>query len=420
MDVVRSKVKPSVKDLIVKYKRAILIVGALTFVSWVGLNLGDDLPEKDRQSIVIENVQQGSLKIDVDGYGTLRSNNQKLLTSYTAATVEEIVLRPGARVSEGSVVLKMSNPQIDQQLAIAKQQLESEQMELNQLQLNNEQTLNERVISVVQLESQLALAQLRKKAMHKLFEKGIVSELTYTEADLTAKQLEGHLELLRRSVESLKEVNAKKLEIQKKLIEQREIDFQTVLDTKDKLTVKAPEAGILQELYVELGQSVAPGEQLIMIGNREDLLGLLKIPQSKVGLVSIGQTATLKIGTGTVSAEVTRIDPAIEDSTVTVELTPTNTLPASARPNQRIDGTIHVNELANVLYVRKPANVRANSTQKVFVLNNEEKVATRTSVSFGEDSGQFIEVRTGLQAGQQVILSDMSNIANSEVVRIVF
>ncbi|MCW8092494.1 efflux RND transporter periplasmic adaptor subunit [Alteromonas sp. ASW11-130] len=420
MDVVRTKKDRTIKERIVQYKWPMLVLSILICSVWLFFGVGERLPEQRGQALVIEQVRQGTLKVNVEGYGTLRSNNQKLLTSYTQATVEEIVLRPGAQVAQGSVILKMSNPQIDRELALAKQQLEAEKTVLEQVKINNEQDVSERVISLVQLKSQFELAKLQEKAMAKLFKQGIVSELTYTEAKLTAEQLEEHLTLLNKSLESLEKVNRKKVQIQEKFISQREIDYQMILNNKEKLTVTANEAGILQELYVELGQSVAPGEQLLMIGVRKDLLGLLKVPQSKVGLIALGQQASLKVGSESVRARVHRIDPAIEDSTVTVELLPLEELPENARPNLRVDGTIYIREMPDVLYVKKPTNVRSNSTQGIFVLDNESEIAKRTPIKFGADSGQFIEIKSGIAAGQSVILSDMSKLSSSDSVRIIF
>jgi len=203
------------------------------------------------------------------------------------------------------------------------------------------------------------------------------------------------------------------------MVEQKQLAYDKVQEQKDKLTVRAGREGTLQLLYVELGQSIEPGKELALVGGDKDLNALIKIPQSKSDSVRIGQQARISIGGNPVLAKVAQINPGVVDGSVTVELQPRQALPDNARPNLNVDAVIEVGSFDNALFVDRPANVVANSSTNVFVVDKDGDNAARVAVAFGQESGKQIQIKSGLADGAQVVLSDVSKYAAEKSVSIV-
>ena len=415
-------------DVIKKNSRAALFtplrgimavaVGVLIIAAWQlsGPAGAQKLP---RAGALLGTVKQGDLKVQVDGYGTLRSARQKLLTTMTSGTVEEILLKPGAVVKQDSVILRLSNPELEKQLIDEEQKLVQEQVGLRQLRLNQSLELLAEGARLDEIRTSHQSAKLTREEQEEWAKKGVVSKLSFRETQLKEVLLAHSIEANLARVKQIRLVHAEVLKIQAERIAKQDERYQIMKEQHARLNVQAGMNGVLQTLSVELGQSFAPGQKLALIGGTEDLVAMIKIPQASAEQVRPGQEALIDTRQDKVAGKVLRVNPAVDNGTVMVEIAFAAAPPSSARPELNVDATIFIRTLANVMYVERPASVRANASAAVFRLGADAARATRTQVSFGAEAGRFIEVRSGLKPSDGVILSDMSKYAQHSDVTLV-
>lgn len=382
-------------------------VGALLLFSGYQLLRPSSEQRVDRKALLFGTVQRGDLSVEVEGYGVLRSDKQKLLTALTAATVEEIVLKPGALVKADSVILKLGNPDLIQEVAGAERDLTQQRANLRQLILNNRRNVMSEDSSLAQLKSSYESTKFRREGQQKLVEEGIVSRLDYNTTRLREEQLAERIRILNEQREQLLLMQEEAVKIQHEQINQAMGQYATAKNRVERLIVKAGIDGILQNLSVELGQSVQAGQALALVGSTDDLVALVRVPQVRADRVKVGQKAIIDMRTAEVAGVVARIDPAVEGGTVTVEVSFTQQLPAGARPELSINGRILTESLSNVLYVERPVNVSENSKAQLFKASDDLSEASKVELSFGIESGRFIQVTAGAAAGAKLILSDM-------------
>ena len=408
MDVVKKKTK---KNWLLHSKLGLTTSGlAVLGIMLVWANQASSSISVARNSLLIETVQQGDLKVEVEGYGTLTTDNQQLITAYTNATVKEIVLKPGASVSANSVIVRLENPELEQQVENARQELAQIQGNLRQLQLSNQREKLNESANLAEIESQLEAATLRREAEEILVKQGIVSSLNYQETVLTEKQLSKRLNILKERVKQLALVHEESVKIQQERIKQQQGQLTIAQDRLNKLTVRAGMDGVLQRLSVELGQSLAAGSEVALIGSVTDLIALIRVPQNQIQQVQLGQPAIIDTRRDKISGTVARIDPIVENNSVEVEIKLPATLPKSARPMSNVDGTIIADTLKNVTYIKRPAGIKSNSKVDLYKYDAGQQIAQLQSIQFGTQTGQFIEVRSGAKASEQFIISDLNNL----------
>lgn len=371
-----------------------------------------------RDALVVGVVKSGKFDVSVDGYGELKSSSARLLTSDSKATVEEVVLKPGAMVEPDSIILRMSNPQIDQDLDLARHKLEAEKIAVQEIVLTQQRELQEAEAAIMKVQSDLELAQMREQALASLAKARIISSIEYAEISLNAKQLRNSLVIEKQRYATLQKINRAQIEIRERLVQERQVAYDKVMEQQNRLTVRAGKEGRLQLLYVELGQSIDTGKELALISGDRDLNALVKIPQSKSDAVQIGQPATISVGGTRVPAKVLQINPGVVDGSVLIELEPNQPLPPNARPGLNVDSTVSVGSFPDALFVERPANVLPNASTSIFVLDGKKGAARRTPVEFGQESGKLIQIRTGVPKGSSIVLSDVSKFASEDVLAI--
>ena len=354
-------------------------------------------------------VQRGDLIAEVEGFGTLQSKYQRLLTAEVQATVEEIILKPGADVKADDVIMRLVNPDLAQQLNNQKIEVKRQQANLRQTQLNQKR-------EVLALEAQLAThnaqykaAKFKLEAESSLAKRGIVSQLDIKRSQLDMDQYEQRFEIEQRRLAQLKQVHAGAIKIQQELIKQYQGELATIQRRFDNLTVRAGNTGVLQRLPVELGQSVAAGSQLALIGSVNELVALVDISQSQISNVVKGQIVTVNLRDESLKGKVLRIDPEVTNGKVTVEVALNGELPSSARPEMNIEARINTGTLINTLYIERPINARANSNSLLFVVNSQQQSAQQTSIQLGVQAGKYIQINAGVKEFDQIILSDTSH-----------
>ncbi len=385
----------------------VLTVSLLSVSLWAISSVNIDATPS-AADIRIAAVLQGDFDVKVSGYGRLKAKNQRMLTSQSQATVESISLYPGARVTKDTVILTLSDPQLEQELVNARLELGRQQAQAKEQIISHKSQLLEREAQIALLNSDLEIAQLRAEAERKLIDKGIVSILDYKRTQLDVRQLSQRVDIEQKRRTQLKAMQKERTNILQDLVIQYQANFQTIKKRHDRLTVRAGLDGVLQTLPVEIGQSVIAGSQLALVGSDQKLVAQLKVQHSQADQIAIGMLATVNTFGETVDAKVIRIESIVTDGRVMIELDLLGKLPANARPDLTVEGQILVKQIADTLYVEQPSNTQPYTTKNIFVAANNQKTAQLTSLEFGTVSGSQIQVVKGVQRGDKVIVSDMT------------
>ena len=386
---------------------AIITLLMTILLLWGGASLTNE-PQVELSSLRIGEVKQGDFKVNVAGYGRLKAKYQRLLTSQTQAIVESITLYPGAKVTKDSIIMILSDPQLEQAVVNAKLELARQNAEFNQQVIAHKSQLLEHDAQIALLLSELENAELRAQAEQQLIDKGIVSALDFKRSQLNVRQLKQRVAIERTRQEHLKDMQKERVKISQDLITQYQLNFKTIKNRFERLTVRAGLDGILQTLPVEIGQSLTPGTQLAMVGSDKKLVAQLRVQQNQADQIAIGMSASIQTSGKNITAKVIRIDPVVTDGRVMIELDLTGELPANARPDLTVEGKIHVKEINNALYVEQPNNVYDFKEKNIYRLRSDGQSAQLTTIQFGTLSGNQIEVISGAQRGDQLIVSDMS------------
>jgi len=406
VDIVKKKPKRS----LLNNKTVMIIVAVITvtvLVTYARASLNSvSLARKD---LLLATVTQGDIDVTVEGYGKLTSDKLQLITTLTQATVEKIVLKPGAAVTKESVIVKLANPELQQQVESAEYSLAESKANLRQLMLNQKrETLIEKS-NYLELVSQHKAVNLNLVAQKKLVKSGIVKQIEYQENLLREEQLKERIDIFIERNEQLSEVHKEAVNIQLERIKQVKQKLIIAKNRQSKLVVKAGFDGVLQRLSVKLGQSLSPGQEVALIGSVTELIALIRVPQNQVQLVKVGQKVMVDTRQELIRGKVMRIDPIVDQNTVEVEISLPRTLPESVRPEQNIDAVITAKTLKNIYYIDRPANVRATSESSLYQLNDQLTEAKKVSIIFGDKTGRFIEIKSGAKLGEQFIISDLSN-----------
>lgn len=403
MDIVKEKPKLLVRE----YKKPIVAAGiaALALCFWSVIHSGNT-PQVSRSTLLVGKVAQGNLDVIIEGYGLLRSERQQLLTTATGGVVQEIFLKPGAVVSADSIIMHLRNPELEHKVAEEQQKFAQEKMALSQLELNQKVDMLGERAKLEEEQTKFLSARATREEQKPWAEKGVISKLNFRETELKEALLTKSVEASKNRIQQLQLVHEAMRKIQREKIATQAAALQVVVSQSDQLKVRAGMAGVVQSVAPDVGQSVPAGQQLALIGGTDHLLALIKVPQSSAARIKIGQAATVDTHQDKIKGHVTRVDPAVRDGTVQVEIAFDEALPRSARPELNVDATVVAERLANVLYVERPANARPNASARVFRL--DENKAAPIPLTYGADAGRFIQVSGNVKAGDTLILSDMS------------
>jgi len=406
VDKAKIKIKPSLIS-----KKHVIIIAIMLLFSVLVINFNHSLNNKTlaRKDILIATVQQGDIDVTVDGYGTLKSANLQLLTSFTKATVKQILLKPGALVTKDSVIVLLENPELEQLVESAQQALAQQQANLRQLKLNQQRELLNENANLTELNALFQAAKLKRSAQQKLVVDGIVSQLAFQETVLNEQQLKQRISIAKQRLSQLALVHKEAINIQQQRINQQQGQLNIAQKRVNRLKVTAGFNGVLQRLSVDLGQSLSAGQEIALIGSVRDLIALISVPQTQAQQVQLGQKVAIDTRQDILIGTVARIDPIVKDNTVEIEISLPKNLPASARPQQNIDALITAKTLKNIQYLTRPANVKAQSSVALFKLNNAVSQAVKTQLTLGEKTGRFIQITSGAQTGDTFIISDLSN-----------
>ncbi|MBE0377198.1 hypothetical protein PPRY_a2282 [Pseudoalteromonas prydzensis ACAM 620] len=315
-------------------------------------------------------------------------------------------MKPGATVQSDSVILRMSNPEIDQAVLQAQQIRNSAQVALKQLQLEHqkENMLNQNKLADIQFDAQEA--KTKYLALKPLAEQGVVSQFDLLTSEIKVKKLESSLKFTQKSITQLAELHRQAEQILLGKLEEKQSLLALAIDRQQQLEVKAGIEGVLQNLPVELGQNMQSGEKLALVGGTKKLLAVVQIPQRDIKGMKVGMPANVDTRGGVAKATVRRIEPVVKGGNIEVELELIGQLPENARPALNIEAQINLGELNDILYLQTPVNSEEYSQKKVFRLF-KDNIATATQLNFGARSGKYIEIKSGGNEKESFILNDM-------------
>lgn len=365
-------------------------------------------PSVPADTLLLDTVKRGPFTRQVRGSGTLVPEDTRWIPATTDGRVERILLQPGAAVTADSVILELSNPQVQQEALNATLQLQSAQAQLENLRVQYEDDLLTLESQLAALDADYEQARIDAETQEALAKQELASELDRRRAQLRADTLGKRLQLEKQRLESTRGSLEARLRVPRSAVDQARAMAQLNDDRLQSLKVRAGFAGVLQQVPVEVGQRVGPGTNLARVADPARLKAALQIPESQAKDVEVGQLAEIDTRNAVIAGRVTRKDPAAANGTVTVDVSPTEPLPRGAVPDLGVDGTIQLERLENVLYVGRPSPGQEDSTVGLFRVTAAGD-AERVRVRFGRTSVTNIVVIEGLAEGDRVVLSDMSN-----------
>ena len=384
-------------------------VAAVALLLLLG-NLSPGVPEVDRSVLWTGVVERGELIRRVRGPGSLQVPPERIrwLAAETRGRVEERRVLPGTPVEADTVLLVLSNPELEQQTREAELQLRAQEAELRRLLDQTRSDLLEQQNAAGRLAASAAQARRRAEADRKLFEAGLVGELTHRRSQVSAEELETRHALEEERLAILTDSSKAQLASKEATVAR----YRAVLALRRRqvaaLTVRAGRVGILLEAPVEVGQEVSPGENLARVADPQELKAVLRIAETQARDIATGQRALVDTRNGVVEGVVSRVDPAVQDGTVAVDIAFTGALPRGARPDLSVDGAIELDRIPDTLHVGRPAYGQPGSTVGLFRIAADGRTAVRTPVDLGSGSVNRIEVLGGLAEGDEIILSDTS------------
>ena len=365
-------------------------------------------PSVERASVWIDSVKRGPMVRQVRGIGTLVPEDIRWVPATTQGRVEKIILRPGTLVKPESVILELTNPQLEQELQDAELKVKSAEASQQNLRVQVQNDFLQQKAVAADVAAAYNKAKMQAEMNEALATQQLVSALALRQSRVDAEQLAIRDEIAKQQLASYGDSMKARLAVQQSDLDQARAVMALKRRQRDELKVRAGLDGVLQLVPVDVGQQVAPGTNLARVANPSRLKAEIKIAETQAKDILIGQRAEVDTRNGVVEGLVARIDPSVQNGTRTVDLTLTAPLPKGAVPDLSVDGTIELERLPDVLYVGRPAVAQEQSTATLFKVQDDGVGAGRVQVKLGRSSVNTVEILSGLKAGDRVVLSDMS------------
>lgn len=393
-------------------RRKRIVYAAITGVVLIGItvllaSLKPAAPTIERNLVWVGTVKRGPMLRQVRGLGTLVPEEIRWIAARTQGRVDKIILRPGAPVEPGTLILELSNPDVVSAAANAKSQLLAAEAQLVNQRVQLESQLLQAEAAAAQARDTYERAQLQAEVDDELLKDGLVSPVQHKLSKVAAETAKTRNEIEQKRYAFAKDSIKPQLAVQEAEVERLASMSRLRNEELEALSVRATMTGVLSALPVEVGAQVQPGQNIARVADPNKLKAEVRIAETQAKDIAIGQVASIDTRNGIVAGRVSRIDPAVQNGTVTVDVTITDALPKGARPDLSVDGTVELERLDDVVYVDRPAFGQERSTISLFKLGEDDE-ATRTQVQLGRSSVNTIEIIAGLQPGDRVILSDMT------------
>ncbi|MGC2312002.1 MAG: HlyD family efflux transporter periplasmic adaptor subunit, partial [Candidatus Acidiferrales bacterium] len=375
-------------------------------------------PSVDGSVIYADTVKRGDMLLQVRGLGTLVPEVITMIPAKTEGQVVQRLILPGALVKPDSVIMILTNPTLQQQLQSAQFQLKSAQAALVQLKATVGNSLMALRSTAASVRSNYLTAQMQAQADETGYQQNVVAKVIADKSRVAAEELKVEDELAQKQVDSFAASVDSQLAVQQNTVNQDQAQVDLYKREVDELTVRAGLNGVLQDEPAQVGQDMASGAELASVAEQTKLKAQLQIPETQVGDVQLNQSASVDTHNGIIPGHVTRIDPSVTNGTRTVDVHLDGPLPPGAVPNLSVEGTILIEKLTNVLHVGRPVHGDQDSKIGLFKEVDDGKEAVQVQVDIGKVSVSTVEIIKGLNIGDVVILSDMSQYDNFDRIRI--
>ena len=386
-----------------------VIVLALAAITVVLARLKPAAPTVERNLVWIDTVKKGQMLRQVRGLGTLVPEEIRWIAARTQGRVDKIVLRPGAQVTPDSIILHLTNPDVEQAATNADSLLKSAETELVNLDVKLKSDVLQSEAQLASVKASYDRSRLQAEVNEQLAKDGLISQLDLRLSKVLADQAATQYEIEQKRYQFAKDSVDPQLAVKRASVDQLRATAKLRHDELDALAVRASMTGVLQILPVDVGQQVQPGTNLARVADPAKLKAEIRVAETQARDIRIGQRAQIDTRNGVVDGEVARIDPSVQNGTVTVDVHILGDLTGTgARPDLSVDGTIELERLDDVVFVGRPAFGQEKSTVGIFKLDPDGVYAVRTQVKLGRSSVNTIEVVAGLVPGDRVILSDSS------------
>jgi HlyD family secretion protein len=395
----------------------VIVLAAVTFLV---MRLKPAAPTVDRSVVWTDTVKRGPFVRQVRGLGTLvpREDAIRQIPAQTEATVVRIRTLPGSIVKADTILMELSDPQLSQEALDAELSLKEARADLSNVQVKVQSDLMAQKSAAATVNADYKQAQRQAQTDKSLYGLGVISGLAYSASQGTADQLNTRNHLQEQTVDINEKAIESQLAVQQAKVAQAQAIYELKKQQLDALNVRAGITGVLTDLPLAVGQHVTIGTMLAQVVQPNQLKAQLKIAETQARDIQIGQPASVDTHNGLADGTVSRIDPSVQNGTVTVDVKLVGNLPDGARPDLSVDGTIDLERLKDVLYVGRPAFGNENSVITLFRLDDAGKGAVRVPVKVGRASVNAIQVLEGLHQGDTVILSDMSRYDTTDRIRL--
>jgi HlyD family secretion protein len=405
-----------------KRKRRIIIIAAsvlgLILATLAISRLKPAVPSIDRSTVWIDTVKRGPMTRQVRGLGTLIPEDIRWIPANTEGRVEKINIWPGTHVEADSVILELNSPELEQAAHDAQSKASAAEAELTGERATLQRELLDQEATTARVHSEYEQAKMERQTNDQLAKNGLIAVLDYKKSQIKETELQHRDEIEQKRLAFARDSIEPQIASKQAAVDQAKQLAKLKTDQVEALHLRAGMSGVLQQLPVQIGQRVKIGDNLARVADPTKLKAQVKIAETQAKDIQIDQKAVIDTRNGTANGHVTRVDPAVEQGTVTVEVVFNEPLPKGARPDLSVDGTIELEHLDDVVYVGRPAFGQENNTVGMFKLVNGGSEGVRTPVKLGKSSVNTIEILSGLQPGDQVILSDTSAWDGHERIRL--
>ena len=365
-------------------------------------------PGVERSTLYTDTVKRGQMLRQVRGLGTLVPQEVRIIAAPVQGRVERIYAQPGEPVSAGTVLVELSNPELEQAAVDVEYQVKAAEADLNNIRVRLESDRMSQQAASATVQSEYNQAKLGLDVDEQLAKDGLVPALTLRVSRVRVDELANRLKIEQQRLGIGSQAVQAQLAAQQARIEQLKALARLNQAQAASLRVHAGTTGVLQQVSVEVGQQITPGTNIARVADPRTLKAALQIAETQAKDIQLDQPVAIDTRNGIIPGRVQRIDPAVQNGTVTVDVRLDGQLPQGARPDLSVDGTIELERLDDVLYVGRPAFGGTQSTVGLFRLEDAGRAAVRVSVKLGRSSVNTVEVLEGLREGDAVILSDTS------------
>jgi len=413
--------RPTKSKLNKRIRKAVFIiigVAAIGGITYGLTKLKPAAPTLDRSTAVIDTVKRGPMVREVRGIGTLVPQDVRFIPAPADGRVEKLPLQAGVVVGFDTVIAELSNPQMEQEAMDAEFQVKAAQADEETLRTRLESENMTQQSTIAGINAEYSQAKLQLDTDEVLGKQGLVPDLTMKISRMKVQDLANRLKVeQQRLAVGSKSVKAQ-ISAQQTRISQLRALAKLKREQATGLKVRAGTSGVLQEVSVKVGQQVTPGFNMARVADPNSLKAELKVPETTIKDVRVGQAVKVDTRNGIIDGQVQRIDPAAREGTFIVDVQLTGVIPPSARPDLSVDGTIELERLVDVLYMGRPAFGQGQQTVGLFRLSPDGQEAVRVSVALGRNSVSTIEIVNGLREGDQVILSDTTAMDSYDRIRV--